>query len=95
MCANECHLLETRRNWKPGQPDNWSHNHEDGEDCAMLISEGLWNDAACVTPRKYICEKSTDSHEHGTPPSPGKTTCCLRLNVILPPCKNHTACLLC
>ncbi|XP_047444728.1 collectin-12-like [Mugil cephalus] len=22
--------------WKPGQPDNWTHGHEDGEDCAGL-----------------------------------------------------------
>ncbi|XP_023649168.2 collectin-12 [Paramormyrops kingsleyae] len=61
-------VLPTFTNWKPGQPDNWSHNHEEGEDCAMLISEGFWNDAACATPLKYICEKSTDSHEHATPP---------------------------
>ncbi|CAB1349517.1 unnamed protein product, partial [Coregonus sp. 'balchen'] len=26
--------------WKPGQPDNWSHGHERGEDCAGLIHEG-------------------------------------------------------
>ncbi|XP_041948982.1 collectin-12-like isoform X2 [Alosa sapidissima] len=25
--------------WKPGQPDNWSHGHEEGEDCAGLIHE--------------------------------------------------------
>ncbi|XP_071348994.1 collectin-12-like [Trachinotus anak] len=25
------------KKWKPGQPDNWTHGHEDGEDCAGLI----------------------------------------------------------
>ncbi|XP_051989380.1 LOW QUALITY PROTEIN: collectin-12-like [Xyrauchen texanus] len=26
--------LPTYTKWKPGQPDNWSHGHEEGEDCA-------------------------------------------------------------
>ncbi|XP_051266307.1 collectin-12 [Dicentrarchus labrax] len=25
------------KKWKPGQPDNWTHGHEEGEDCAGLI----------------------------------------------------------
>ncbi|XP_058481221.1 collectin-12-like [Solea solea] len=25
------------KKWKPGQPDNWTHGHEKGEDCAGLI----------------------------------------------------------
>ncbi|XP_034718030.1 collectin-12-like [Etheostoma cragini] len=43
--------------WKPGQPDDWGHGHEMGEDCAGLIHEGLWNDFFCEDLISYICEK--------------------------------------
>ncbi|KAM9839473.1 collectin-12-like [Aulostomus maculatus] len=43
--------------WKPGQPDNWGHEHETGEDCAGLIHKGLWNDFFCEDLISYICEK--------------------------------------
>ncbi|XP_068437699.1 collectin-12-like isoform X2 [Clinocottus analis] len=46
--------------WKSGQPDNWGHGHEDGEDCAGLIHEGLWNDFFCEDLISYICEKELD-----------------------------------
>lgn len=45
--------------WKAGQPDNWGHGHETGEDCAGLIHEGLWNDFFCEDLISYICEKDT------------------------------------
>ncbi|XP_034026719.1 collectin-12-like isoform X3 [Thalassophryne amazonica] len=48
-------------NWKPGQPDNWGHGHQIGEDCAGLIHEGLWNDFFCEDLISYICEKETES----------------------------------
>ncbi|XP_024135652.1 collectin-12 [Oryzias melastigma] len=48
-------------NWKPGQPDNWGHSHEAGEDCGGLIHEGLWNDFFCEDHISYICEKQTDT----------------------------------
>ncbi|XP_029385017.1 collectin-12 [Echeneis naucrates] len=47
--------------WKPGQPDNWSHGHEIGEDCAGLIHEGLWNDFLCEDLISYICEKEMET----------------------------------
>lgn len=47
--------------WKPGQPDNWGHGHELGEDCAGLIHEGLWNDFFCEDLISYICEKEMES----------------------------------
>ncbi|KAM3860751.1 collectin-12-like, partial [Diretmus argenteus] len=47
--------------WKPGQPDNWSHGHEIGEDCAGLIHEALWNDFFCEDLISYICEKAMES----------------------------------
>lgn len=59
MC--DCPLLSTHRNWKPGQPDNWGHSHEAGEDCAGLIHEGLWNDFFCEDHISYICEKQTET----------------------------------
>ncbi|XP_036934428.1 collectin-12-like isoform X1 [Acanthopagrus latus] len=47
--------------WKPGQPDNWGHGHEIGEDCAGLIHEGLWNDFFCEDLISYICEKEMET----------------------------------
>ncbi|XP_077480960.1 collectin-12-like [Stigmatopora argus] len=43
--------------WKPGQPDNWGHGHESGENCAGLIHDGLWNDFSCEDLISYICQK--------------------------------------
>lgn len=48
-------------NWKPGQPDNWTHGHETGEDCAGLTHEGLWNDFFCEDQISYICEKEMET----------------------------------
>uniref|UniRef100_A0A3Q0SDB6 Collectin-12 n=1 Tax=Amphilophus citrinellus TaxID=61819 RepID=A0A3Q0SDB6_AMPCI len=47
--------------WKPGQPDNWGHGHEKGEDCAGLIHEALWNDFFCEDLISYICEKEMET----------------------------------
>ncbi|KAM8822435.1 collectin-12-like [Spinachia spinachia] len=47
--------------WKPGQPDDWGHGHEMGEDCAGLIHEGLWNDFFCEDQISYICEKGMET----------------------------------
>ncbi|XP_068199852.1 collectin-12-like [Antennarius striatus] len=47
--------------WKPGQPDNWGHGHETGEDCAGFIHEGLWNDFFCEDLISYICEKEMET----------------------------------
>uniref|UniRef100_A0A8C3AV75 Collectin-12 n=1 Tax=Cyclopterus lumpus TaxID=8103 RepID=A0A8C3AV75_CYCLU len=47
--------------WKPGQPDDWGHGHEVGEDCAGLIHEGLWNDFFCEDLISYICEKDLET----------------------------------
>lgn len=54
-------LLFACRKWKPGQPDNWGHGHEMGEDCAGLSHEGLWNDFFCEDHISYICEKEMES----------------------------------
>lgn len=59
MCG--CPLLSACRKWKPGQPDNWGHFHEAGEDCAALIHQGLWNDAFCEDLMSYICEKEMET----------------------------------
>ncbi|XP_061878070.1 collectin-12-like isoform X2 [Entelurus aequoreus] len=47
--------------WKPGQPDNWGHGHEIGEDCAGLVHQGLWNDFSCEDLIGYICEKQPET----------------------------------
>uniref|UniRef100_A0A8C3AKG9 Collectin-12 n=1 Tax=Cyclopterus lumpus TaxID=8103 RepID=A0A8C3AKG9_CYCLU len=46
--------------WKPGQPDNWTHGHEDGEDCAGLIHNANWNDFYCTDRIGFICERASD-----------------------------------
>ncbi|XP_061614898.1 collectin-12-like isoform X3 [Phyllopteryx taeniolatus] len=43
--------------WKPGQPDNWGHGHESGENCVGFIHEALWNDFFCGDLISYICQK--------------------------------------
>lgn len=48
------------RKWKPGQPDDWGHGHDVGEDCAGLTHEGLWNDFFCEDLISYICEKDRE-----------------------------------
>lgn len=45
--------------WKLGQPDNWSHGHEEGEDCAGLIHEATWNDFFCTDRIGFICEQTS------------------------------------
>lgn len=48
------------KKWKPGQPDNWTHGHEDGEDCAGLIHNANWNDFYCTDRIGFICERAAD-----------------------------------
>lgn len=47
-------------NWRSGQPDNWGHGHEEGEDCAGITHGGLWNDFYCDELHSLICEKKKD-----------------------------------
>ncbi|XP_076004089.1 collectin-12 isoform X1 [Genypterus blacodes] len=51
--------LPVFKKWKPGQPDNWTHGHEDGEDCAGLIHDANWNDFYCTDRIGYICEQTS------------------------------------
>lgn len=48
------------KKWKPGQPDNWTHGHEDGEDCAGLIHNANWNDFYCTDRIGFVCERAAD-----------------------------------
>ncbi|XP_028284172.1 collectin-12 [Parambassis ranga] len=48
------------KKWKPGQPDNWTHGHENGEDCAGLVHNALWNDFYCTDRIGFICERASD-----------------------------------
>ena len=46
-----------RRNWKPGQPDDWhGHGLGGGEDCAHFHPDGQWNDDACQRAYRWVCE---------------------------------------
>lgn len=68
MCAALCNHIScflVERNWKTGQPDNWSHGHGPGEDCAGLIYAGLWNDFYCEDVNNFICEKDMDKGKQG------------------------------
>ncbi|XP_057188315.1 collectin-12-like [Triplophysa rosa] len=47
-------------NWRSGQPDNWGHGHEEGEDCAGMIHGGLWNDFYCDELHSLVCETTKD-----------------------------------
>ncbi|KAJ8010367.1 hypothetical protein DPEC_G00074330 [Dallia pectoralis] len=47
--------------WKKGQPDNWSHGHENGEDCAGFIHGGMWNDFFCEDRISFICETAMET----------------------------------
>ncbi|TSL34561.1 Collectin-12 [Bagarius yarrelli] len=51
----------TFKNWRPGQPDNWSHGHDEGEDCAGLVHGGKWNDFYCDDQLGFICKKAANS----------------------------------
>lgn len=68
-CVLCCAILSlaffVERNWKTGQPDNWSHGHGPGEDCAGLIYAGLWNDFYCEDVNNFICEKDMDKGKQG------------------------------
>ncbi|XP_037131944.1 collectin-12 isoform X2 [Syngnathus acus] len=46
------------KKWNPGQPDNWTHGHVHGEDCAGLILNGNWNDFFCTERLGFICEQT-------------------------------------
>ena len=40
--------------WDIDQPDNWGN----GEDCAEMRANGMWNDIPCMDyERPYICER--------------------------------------
>lgn len=52
--------LPVFKKWKPGQPDNWTHGHEDGEDCAGLIHDANWNDFYCTDRIGFICERTSE-----------------------------------
>ncbi|KAL7879935.1 hypothetical protein SRHO_G00021890 [Serrasalmus rhombeus] len=52
--------IPTFTKWKLGQPDNWNHGHEEGEDCAGLIHEANWNDFFCTDRIGFICERTNE-----------------------------------
>ncbi|KAG5852001.1 asialoglycoprotein receptor 1 [Anguilla anguilla] len=46
-----------RRQWKPGQPDDWTmHGLGGGEDCAHLHNDGKLNDDHCSRKYRFVCE---------------------------------------
>ena len=40
-------------NWNGGEPNDFGFF---GEDCAAMLTSGLWNDNRCTRNRRYICE---------------------------------------
>ena len=47
----------TYTNWNDGEPNDagWG-----AEDCAGMLTSGLWNDEDCGTPHLYVCECDPD-----------------------------------
>lgn len=48
-------------NWDPDEPNNDTScgflcTYSQGEDCAEIYADGLWNDARCDRTRAYLCE---------------------------------------
>lgn len=39
-------------NWKSNEPNN----HGSGEDCVVLLQDGLWNDITCSSSFTAVCE---------------------------------------
>ncbi|XP_052441177.1 C-type lectin domain family 4 member F isoform X1 [Carassius gibelio] len=39
------------------EPDNWTQEDSEGEDCAFLETKSEWFDAPCSKLKKFICEK--------------------------------------
>lgn len=42
----------TYSNWKKNEPND----HGGGEDCVIILQEGIWNDISCHTPFLAVCE---------------------------------------
>ena len=43
-------------NWSSGEPNNYDHGDgADGEDCAEIVSGGIWNDNTCKASRNSVC----------------------------------------
>ncbi|XP_078659901.1 lymphocyte antigen 75-like isoform X2 [Branchiostoma floridae x Branchiostoma belcheri] len=56
--------------WNPGEPNN---AHATGEDCVEMFVQnnvGKWNDLACDTAKKYVCERSPETVATQTPVTP-------------------------
>ncbi|KAM9445812.1 asialoglycoprotein receptor 1 isoform 2-T2 [Clarias gariepinus] len=46
-----------KREWMPGQPDNWKlHGLGGGEDCAHFHRDGRYNDDHCSRTYRFICK---------------------------------------
>ena len=46
------------KNWASGEPNNhvgWYSSNRAGEDCAMMRTDGRWNDEECYQTYYYIC----------------------------------------
>ncbi|XP_008329233.1 CD209 antigen-like protein D [Cynoglossus semilaevis] len=53
--------------WLHNEPDNWTGQNVEGEDCVRLGEKGAttrnlryWTDKSCTVPHKSICEKSLE-----------------------------------
>ncbi|KAK7163921.1 hypothetical protein R3I94_002591 [Phoxinus phoxinus] len=63
--ADETPYTMNKAQWRPGQPDDWTEHGlgEEGEDCAHIASDRVFNDIHCSSKLKYICEKeNSDSN---------------------------------
>nr|XP_046274097.1 immune-related, lectin-like receptor 4 isoform X4 [Scatophagus argus] len=53
--------------WYNTEPDNWTDEDPDGEDCARMGEQGqpgflmCWLDKSCKVPHRHICEKQVET----------------------------------
>ena len=43
-------------NWVPGNPDNWTGHNDNGEDAALMLSDGRWQDQSELYTRPFVVE---------------------------------------
>ena len=56
-------------NWRFNAPNNGNGNSE--QDCVVVRTDGDWDDVACDTARKFVCQKPAA----GQPDLPANTAC--------------------
>ncbi|XP_053274121.1 hepatic lectin isoform X2 [Pleuronectes platessa] len=59
LWVDDTRLNSSWQSWVYHEPDNWTEEDPDGENCVRMGKEDLvsWADKSCKSPQKSICEK--------------------------------------